>query len=303
MSLEWTNSESSRSKAAIATLGYTTDPFIHLLCHSSLKRTPEINRGYYARTVAVEHLIKQFCQREGQSAQIVNIGSGSDSLYWRLKSDKNMRFGRFVDVDSSQVIATKVHSIHKTKQLNEMLSDIREPKEDCLHSSDYHLMVCDATKTKKLTDLLTNECEVNRSDPVLFVFECVLLYWASEQTSALIHGLSHIFKSCAFLVFDLVNTNDAFAHIMQDSLSERDAPLLGIADSTTLEDWKQKFVTNGCKYGIAWDMNTVYNSLIPYADRERVEKIEFLDETELLTQLLGHYCLVLASNYCPVDWE
>ena len=302
MSCEWTNSEASRSKAAIASLGYITDPYINLLCHSTLKRTPEINRGYYARTAAVQHLVRNFCKKEGESSQIVNIGCGSDSLFWRLKSDKSVRFARFVDIDSSQVIATKVHSIHKTEKLSELLENIREPKEDCLHSKDYHLVVCDATKVKRLIDLLTTQCEINRSDPVLFIFECVLLYWSSEQTSTLIHGLNHIFKRSTFLVFDVVNTNDTFARLMQESLSERDTPLLGVSSSTTLEDWKQKFTTNGCPNAIAWDMNTVYNTLLPTEEKERIEKIEFLDETELLTQLLCHYCLVLASNYSPVLW-
>jgi len=89
---------------------------------------------------------------------------------------------------------------------------------------------------------------------------------------------------------------------MQQSLSERDTPLLGVSSSTTLSDWSSRFLTNGSKQVMTWDMNTVYEQLLARDDIHRIEKIEFLDEKELLTQLLSHYCLIYASNYSPVFW-
>lgn len=40
----------------------------------------------------------------------------------------------------------------------------------------------------------------------------------------------------------------------------------------------------------AWTMVQVYES-IPIAERQRIEKIEMLDECELLLQLFQHYCM------------
>lgn len=80
---EWTNNEASRTKLGLAQLGYIDDQFVKYFCHSSLKKTPEINRGYYARVHSVWHVVKKFCTQEGDRAQIVNIGSGFDSMYWR----------------------------------------------------------------------------------------------------------------------------------------------------------------------------------------------------------------------------
>jgi [phosphatase 2A protein]-leucine-carboxy methyltransferase len=141
-----------------------------------------------------------------------------------------------------------------------------------------------------------------KTDPVLFVFECVLLYWSSEDTNALIYSLNHWFSRAEYVVFDVVNTDDKFAHLMQESLCEMDTPLLGVTSSVTLDDWNSKFKTNGCKEVVGWDMNTVYETLLARDDRYRIEKIEFLDEIELLTQLLSHYCLIIASNYCEVNY-
>jgi len=200
------------------------------------------------------------------------------------------------------VISGKIHLINKSEELKSHLEEISEVTEKSMHSKQYHLISCDATKARNLIELLKSKCQVSTSDPVLFVFECVLLYWTSEDTNTLIYSLNKAFNCASFVVFDVVNTDDNFAHQMQESLSERDTPLLGVASSATLSDWNSKFLTNGSKEVAAWDMNTVYETLLARDDKYRIEKIEFLDEIELLTQLLSHYCLIFASNYGPVSW-
>jgi [phosphatase 2A protein]-leucine-carboxy methyltransferase len=40
-------------------------------------------------------------------------------------------------------------------------------------------------------------------------------------------------------------------------------------------------------------MNQVYDSL-PIPERQRIERIEMLDEAELLIQLFQHYCICIA---------
>ena len=89
---------------------------------------------------------------------------------------------------------------------------------------------------------------------------------------------------------------------MQQSLCEKDTPLLGASSVSTLQDWNNKFITNGSKYVKSWSTTDVYEKLIDKNEKRRIEEIEFLDEVELLTQLLDHYCLVLSSNYCEIDW-
>lgn len=41
--------------------------------------------GYYARVHGVSHLIKAFLERTECNCQIVNLGAGMDTLFWRLK--------------------------------------------------------------------------------------------------------------------------------------------------------------------------------------------------------------------------
>jgi len=50
-----------------------------------VKRYPIINRGTYVRTTAIDRLVKRFLDTEpGHPKQIISLGAGSDTRFWRL---------------------------------------------------------------------------------------------------------------------------------------------------------------------------------------------------------------------------
>jgi len=55
----------------------------------------------------------------------------------------------------------------------------------------------------------------------------------------------------------------------------------------------QRFVRVGWDSARSWNMINVYEYL-PEEDRYRMERLEMLDELELLQQLLQHYCITIA---------
>lgn len=66
-------------------LGYWEDPYVKSFVQEATRRSPLINRGYYARVKAVRIAVDSFLARtKGQSPQIVSLGAGYDTLYWRL---------------------------------------------------------------------------------------------------------------------------------------------------------------------------------------------------------------------------
>lgn len=64
-----TNDDASECKRCAVQLGYWEDPYIQLFIKGSERKAPEINRGYYARTMGVWHLLEKFlqvnCHRNG----------------------------------------------------------------------------------------------------------------------------------------------------------------------------------------------------------------------------------------------
>lgn len=217
-----------------------------------------------------------------------------------------MKFSRYVDVDCNEVIDHKVRAIKNSEELLEPCGDTKDhdPAGDhfTFHSAKYHAIAQDASKSMQLVKRLVDQCKVEKGKPIVFVFECVLLYWEEDSSTNLIYALNKYFPKCNFVIFDLVNTTDKFSHLMQQTLFEQHTPLLGAASVTTLDEWNQKFQNAGSKHVKSWCMTEVYTQLIDPHEKSRIEQIEFLDEIELLTQLLDHYCLVLASNFDEVEF-
>lgn len=86
---------STDNDAAIARLsavqkGYLSDPFIKYLvprAHLVSPRPPLINIGTYVRSAAIDALVDQWIElsaKGGRRCQIVSLGSGSDTRFWRI---------------------------------------------------------------------------------------------------------------------------------------------------------------------------------------------------------------------------
>lgn len=60
-------------------------------------------------------------QLSGEKGQIINLGAGFDTLYWRLK-DAGKSLINFIELDFPSVTARKCYHIKKHKQLIDMMN-------------------------------------------------------------------------------------------------------------------------------------------------------------------------------------
>lgn len=289
-----TNDEASECKRGAVQLGYWQDNYIsHFIKHMK-RRAPEINRGYYARVKGVENFIHQFLEKAGDEAQIINLGSGFDTLYWRL-SEEGVNLGSFVEVDFPAVTARKCYMIKRNKQLLERVheqdGEIKLSSTD-LHSGTYH---CLGTDLRNITDLekKLQQAEINYSKPTLFIAECVLVYIENDCINRLLTWITSKFSSAFFINYEMCNMNDNFGDVMLGNLRARGCNLAGISACKNLESQESRFLLNNWQGSKAWDMVQVYYALSA-CERQRIEKLEFLDEQELLIQLFQHYCICVA---------
>ncbi|KAK7918985.1 hypothetical protein WMY93_010269 [Mugilogobius chulae] len=98
-----------------------------------------------------------------------------------------------------------------------------------------------------------------------------------------------------FINYEQVNMSDRFGQVMIENLQHRHCTLAGVEVCQSLDSQKDRFLKNGWEHANALDMITVY-SMLPQEDVERVERLEFLDEKELLQQLLQHYSICWATK-------
>lgn len=235
------------------------------------------------------------------SLQIINLGAGFDTLYWRLKDDleaseQQGRLKNFVEIDFPGVTAKKCFAVKRTKALLEKVAgedgEVRLSRTD-LHGYDYHVVAADLGNFPRLEAKL-EDCGIDFSAPTIFLAECVLVYMTPKATEEFLSSLTRRFSSSlVFLDHEQVNMGDRFGAVMLENLAARGCGLAGAESCRSKQTQTKRFPQAGWDGARCWTMNEAY-SLLPREDVERVEKLELFDERELMNQLFEHYCLTVA---------
>eukprot|EP00924_Labyrinthula_sp_SR-Ha-C_P016902 maker-scaffold_6-snap-gene-18.48-mRNA-1 protein AED:0.02 eAED:0.02 QI:44/1/1/1/1/1/3/106/365 len=328
--VEATSDDAALSKLSSINLNYYDDPFMQYLVGRSkpVRRSPLINRGYFARVQARNDVIDNFlstCRNNSLPSQIIALGGGCDTLYFNLKSNGNEP-NLFLDFDLPAVVQRKakiianeesLHSLIKTspdeikKTFSSYMEKQKEIKEEknkekrqqlrhephvYIDSCEYKLVSCDITKINHFLSFLQNS-KVNFSNPTLFISECVLVYIEPEKSLPILKMISENF-TCGFVfVYEQIRPDDAFGKVMTDNLMRRGCPLKGLVAHKTPEMQVQRFEEKaGFTKCYCRDMNDIYYK---YLNRELVrktEKVEIFDEFEEFHLMQAHYCIVLAAN-------
>ena len=85
-----TDCDASAARLSAVQKQYLRDPFVHFLvprAQFQQPRPPLINVGTFVRSTAIDELVHQWfslSQRAGKPCQIVSLGAGSDTRFWRI---------------------------------------------------------------------------------------------------------------------------------------------------------------------------------------------------------------------------
>uniref|UniRef100_A0A1I7W271 Leucine carboxyl methyltransferase 1 n=2 Tax=Loa loa TaxID=7209 RepID=A0A1I7W271_LOALO len=307
-SVQKTNDDATECKYIASKLNYFKDAYIHRFIlggECNLRRDPEISRGYWARISAVKAVVDAFLKEFPEKRQIINLGAGFDTLYWRLK-EEGKQLHRYVEVDFSSVTTKKIRQMRRPGSPNLLSMFLEKPKElehSDLHAGDYHLVGADLRQLNEFKEKL-DSCDLNYKTPTLFIAECVLVYMGINQSDELLSACVRWFENAFFLNYEQVNINDTFGKIMVSNLHGRGIILPGLAACENLNAQKKRFIDSGWKNVVVKTMWEIYGKEIPDMQVKRIEKLELLDEKILLSQLLEHYCFVIASkNAHTLDFE
>ena len=85
-----TNEDATLCKLSAVLRGYWPDPYIGQMVKAGAadRKAPEIHLGYFTRVRGLRQLLDRAMRQTGeQRVQIVNLGAGFDTLYWKLKDD------------------------------------------------------------------------------------------------------------------------------------------------------------------------------------------------------------------------
>jgi tRNA wybutosine-synthesizing protein 4 len=335
-----TNDEATLCKFNLVQKKYIQDPFVQYFLikqqygtsiESSVRISPIISRGYFARVYSINRLIEDFLQTcsaaSKKMCQIVSFGAGYDTRVFCMRDSDN-RFSslsiKYIEMDFETVVRQKAAIIHQVPNLHDLLDNAqfyhneKELKNGVVVSSNgYILLAGDLRDEKSLQHLIMS---IESDVPTLFLAEMVLAYMDPEYSDHLIAITRNAIKSpnlSIFIIYEPINPNDAFGKMMIKNLKNRGCDLKSIIQYPTCDSVKKRLESLFLKglneqldqqtksLAISIDMHTVYySSLEKYnsqwiQERKRIERLEILDELEEFDLLMQHYALTIAIDYYP----
>ncbi|KAF9446526.1 LCM-domain-containing protein [Macrolepiota fuliginosa MF-IS2] len=330
-----TDSDAAIARLSAAQKHYIHDPFVrHLVPRAQFQhpRPPLINIGTYVRTKGIDDLVEEWlklAENNGKQCQIVSLGAGSDTRFWRIATGPHKDTIRsYIEVDFAEITSKKSMSIKKSKELMEVLGNPEDIKLErggaVLHSPKYHLLAADlrSDPVKTLQDVLT-KCMEGSDEPILsphcptlLLFECVLAYMAIEVSSRLLRWFVNYFSAegeveaaqangpLGCIIYEMFGLDDSFGRVMLSNLRARNVTLPGAEPLTTLDSLVARFLGTGFHGGLAVTLKEIRKSFIEPEELARISRLEMLDETEELELVLAHYAIswgILIPN--PADNE
>lgn len=274
-------------------LEYLDDPFASILNPAGEavpKRYPIINRGTYVRTTSIDNLVTRFLQAHpNEKKQIISLGAGSDTRFFRFFKDGifSQSGVEYHELDFEENVNNKRISIRNSPVLSNILSQAEKV------NSFYRLHAIDLRNlTAKSPPTIPN---LDPTLPTLLLSECCLCYLPPEEASSVIQYFTmHLTAPLALIVYEPIRPFDAFGKTMISNLGSRGIHLQTLKRYSTLEAQRQRLRLAGFKDGQgARDVYELWesNAWVSEAERERVEKLEWLDEIEEWKLLASHYCV------------
>ncbi|XP_068528343.1 tRNA wybutosine-synthesizing protein 4 isoform X6 [Anas acuta] len=304
--VQGTGGSSAISKCSAAERGYFEDRFLRLLAGRRRRRAPLVHRGYYIRARAVDHCVQDFLLKTQSypRTQILSLGAGLDSLYFRLKDMGLLHHTVMYEVDFPNVARQKATLIKTTKELSALVGDTEGERlgvATAFSGEDYKLLGVDLSELSKLSTAL-KEAGLDNEVPTLFIAEVVLTYLENSRSDALIQWAAEHFSQACFLLYEQMHPEDSFGRVMQQHFSQLNSALHSLSQYPDCEAQQRRFFEKGWTECSVMDMNEFFTCCIPENEQQRVQSLEPFDEYEEWHLKCSHYFVLTASKGMEPSW-
>ena len=291
--IQQTDHDASSSRMSAVALEYLDDPFASTFYPAGEiipKRYPIINRGTYVRSTSIDQLIIRFLETNPkQKKQIVSLGAGSDTRFFRFFTNLFFQDGgvEYHELDFEANVNHKRAAIRNSPKLSQIINQAETG------DSYYRLHAIDLRHlTAKSPPIIPS---LDEHLPTLLLSECCLCYLPPEEASSVIQYFTmHIKDPLALVLYEPIRPFDAFGKTMVSNLASRGIHLQTLKRHSSLEAQRHRLRLAGFTAGQgSRDVHQLWQSgdWVGEAERERIEKLEWLDEIEEWKLLASHYCV------------
>ena len=328
--VQQTDQDASVSRLSAVEAGYLDDPFAkYFVSGEGQKRFPIINRGTYVRTRVIDNLVDDFLLKNPtQEKQIISLGAGSDTRFFRLMSRRPVPHGRgnlqrpnviYHEIDFQ---ANTIQKLNPIKKLNELsghigapvsLSHSTDPSDhynvDTLHADQYHVHPLDLRDLDPSCPAPRSFDFIDSTLPTLIISECCLCYLPPAAADAVaLYFTQHMFPDSTpvgLILYEPIHPNDPFGKTMVSNLAARGIVLQTLKKYGSLEAQAARMKSYGLKGTGGASVKDLWDRAVGEEEKERVAGLEMVDEVEEWELLAGHYCVAWGWREGPEDdvWE
>lgn len=309
-----TNNDAFESKLAALRKGYYDDEHLAALGEYfgpdlNAQRPPVINRGTAGRVHVKNGLVSAFLStllaNGHENVQVVSLGAGFDTLPFRLMKE-GMK-GRsanlhIVELDFTEVVSSKVRAVRDIAALRVLFGELHHDGDklkglrrhgDGTRTS-YGLRACDL-RNKPLLQRTLRESGLKPEYPTIVLAEITLIYMEPSVADTVLGTIADFFPTkSAIICIEHITPDDPFGREMVRNISARGSPLSGINAYPTLPSQTERFIKAGWPNVRVMTMLDAFKRLFSPDEAIRLNRIEFLDETEEWSMLMQHYCVAVA---------
>jgi O-methyltransferase involved in polyketide biosynthesis len=302
--IQKTDNDAATSRLSAVETGYLDDPFARLLTPGQhARRLPLMNRGTYVRTTAIDRIVDTFLGAgELGRKQIISLGAGSDTRYFRLRRMNlaveliyhELDFA--VNTKAKIALLTSTAFVGVARRLCEVdlhsRTTVITDDGSGLHSAGYHIHAVDLRQLPQSGAKLR---DVDPTCPTLIISECCLIYLSPSDADRVLEHVGHLFSPdvpLAIAIYEPIRPNDAFGRTMVSNLTARGIHLQTLEKYASLAAQMERLVKCGFSGGAeAADVDFIWRKWLAVSERERVEALEWMDEVEEFTLFARHYCV------------
>ncbi|KAF2211299.1 hypothetical protein CERZMDRAFT_43794 [Cercospora zeae-maydis SCOH1-5] len=286
--IQQTDGDASSSRMSAVSLGYLEDPYakqLYQLGNEVPRRYPIINRGTYVRTKAIDRLVIRFLGKDpNHRKQIISLGAGSDTRFFRLCAGKHNVV--YHELDFEENVNPKRNTIRNDSELARMTLAHEQGSAYHLHAIDLRVL------TNKSPPIIPG---LEADLPTLILSECCLCYFPPDLAISVVQYFTmNIKASCGMVLYEPIRPFDAFGRTMTTNLASRGIEMRTLKQYFSLDAQRQRLRIAGFESGQgARDVHQIWeqNEWTSETERQRIDKLEWLDEVEEWKLLASHYCV------------
>ncbi|KAL7796607.1 S-adenosyl-L-methionine-dependent methyltransferase [Trichoderma ceciliae] len=309
--IQGTDTDAAVSRLSAVDMGYLSDPyaryFVSNLGGAPARRFPIINRGTYTRTTAIDGLVHSFLagaegEEDGRGApgvmakQIVSLGAGTDTRPFRLFAQQAHPNLIYHELDFSVTSAKKLKTVEALPPLGTILANrsTGEPGDWSSRPSrgEYY---CHGLDIRRLSPASTEMLPGLRTDvPTLILSECCLCYLSQEESEGVLEYFSSRIANVAVIIYEPVHLGDPFSDTMVSNLAARNIHMPSLERRRNEGDEAEaaRLRRMGFENTHHLTIDRIWNRWVNAEEKERVDRLEGLDEVEEWQLLAGHYVVV-----------